>query len=120
MYIKLEMRSFAPPPPLPFCSYIFPQRKLDKDGGMRAAGVNVSPIFHIQTLIFSNFVREKNNKDKAICILLFLGQNWLISARAGEPEPGVIGSLEPEPLKKETRSRSRLEKKSGALGQNWN
>ena len=34
--------------------------------------------------------------------------------RAGEPEPGVSGSLEPEPLEKKTRSRSRLEKKSGA------
>ena len=36
--------------------------------------------------------------------------------RAGEPEPGVFGSLEPEqePLEKKTRSRSRLEKKSGA------
>jgi hypothetical protein len=33
--------------------------------------------------------------------------------RAGEPEPGVFGSLEPEPLEK-TRSRSCLEKKSGA------
>ena len=32
--------------------------------------------------------------------------------RAGEPEPGVFGSLEPEPLEKKTRSRSRLEKKS--------
>ena len=29
-------------------------------------------------------------------------------------EPGVFGSLEPEPLGKKTRSRSRLEKKSGA------
>ena len=33
--------------------------------------------------------------------------------KAGEPEPGVFGSLEPEPLEK-NRSRSRLEKKSGA------
>ena len=31
--------------------------------------------------------------------------------RAGEP--GVFGSLEPEPLEKKTRSRSRLGKKSG-------
>ena len=30
--------------------------------------------------------------------------------RAGEPEPGVFGSFEPEPLEKKTRSRSRLEK----------
>ena len=30
------------------------------------------------------------------------------------PEPGVFGSLEPETLEKKTRSRSRLEKKSGA------
>ena len=29
-------------------------------------------------------------------------------------EPGVFGSLEPEPIEKKTRSRSRLEKKSGA------
>ena len=28
--------------------------------------------------------------------------------------PGVFGSLEPEPLEKKIRSRSRLEKKSGA------
>ena len=33
--------------------------------------------------------------------------------RAREPEPGVFGSLEPDPLKK-IRRRSRLEKKSGA------
>ena len=45
----------------------------------------------------------------------------IIFSRAGEPEPGVFGSLEPElepePLEKKTRSRSRLEKsqeKSGA------
>ena len=37
-----------------------------------------------------------------------------VLARVGEPEPGVFGSLEPEPLEKKTRSRSRLEKKSGA------
>ena len=36
--------------------------------------------------------------------------------RGGEPEPGVFGSLEPEPepLEKKTRSWSRLEKNSGA------
>ena len=36
--------------------------------------------------------------------------------RAGESEPGVFCSLEPEPepLEKKTRSRSRLEKKQGA------
>ena len=34
--------------------------------------------------------------------------------RAGEPEPGVFSSLEPEPLEKKTKSRSRLKKKSGA------
>ena len=33
---------------------------------------------------------------------------------AKEPEPGVFGPLEPEPLEKKTRSRSRLGKKSGA------
>ena len=40
----------------------------------------------------------------------------LIKDRAGEPEPGVFGYLEPEPepLEKKTRSRSGLEKKSGA------
>ena len=37
-----------------------------------------------------------------------------VFTRAGEPEPGVFGSLEPEPLEKKTRSRSRLKKKSGA------
>ena len=41
-----------------------------------------------------------------------------LRCRAWEPEPGVFGSLEPEPepLEKKTRSRSlrRLEKKSGA------
>ena len=39
----------------------------------------------------------------------------IIVNRAGEPEPGVVnvGSLEPEPLEK-NRSRSRLEKESGA------
>ena len=31
-----------------------------------------------------------------------------------EPEPGVFGSLEPEPLGKKIGSRSRLKKKSGA------
>ena len=31
-----------------------------------------------------------------------------------EPEPGVFDCLEPEPLEKKTRSRSRLGKKSGA------
>ena len=33
---------------------------------------------------------------------------------SGEPEPGVFGSLEQEPLEYKTRSRSRVEKKSGA------
>ena len=40
--------------------------------------------------------------------------DFVFKTRAGEPEPGVFGSLEPEPLEKKTRSRSRLEKKSGA------
>ena len=40
---------------------------------------------------------------------------WLIN-RAGEPEPGVFGSLEPEPIekKKQEPARSRLKIKSGA------
>ena len=42
--------------------------------------------------------------------------NLALKIRTGEPEPGVFGSLEPEPLEKKTRSRSRsrLEKKTGA------
>ena len=42
------------------------------------------------------------------------GLSLRLLVRAGEPEPGVFGSLEPEPLEKKTRSRSRLEKMSGA------
>ena len=41
----------------------------------------------------------------------------LLQSRAGEPEPGVFGFLEPEPLEKKQdpeHRRSRLEKKSGA------
>ena len=42
-----------------------------------------------------------------------LAEKSALEARAGEPEPGFFGSLEPEPepLEKKTRSRSRLEKK---------
>ena len=41
--------------------------------------------------------------------------NFIVYIRAGEPvsEPGVFGYLEPEPLEKKARSRSRMEKKSG-------
>ena len=34
--------------------------------------------------------------------------------RAGEPEPGVFGSLEPEPLKKKRGAGAAWKKKSGA------
>ena len=38
-----------------------------------------------------------------------------LGSRSGsQSEPGVFGSFEPEPLEKKNRSRSRLEKKSGA------
>ena len=35
----------------------------------------------------------------------------ILFARAGEPELGVFGSLEPEPLKKKTRAVTRAAKK---------
>ena len=43
---------------------------------------------------------------------LISNKKIIVLSRAGEP--GVFGSLEPEPLEKNTRSQSRLEKKSGA------
>ena len=43
-------------------------------------------------------------------VLLVCGERKI----ANEPEPGVFGPLEPEPLEKNTRRRSRLGKKSGA------
>ena len=42
----------------------------------------------------------------------FRSQLFYLYSRAGEP--GVFGSLEPEPVEKETRSRSRLDKMLGA------
>ena len=57
--------------------------------------------------------------DKMICFRLsfFSGSPFsFLLPRAGEPEPepGVFGSLETEPLEKKNKSRIRLEKKSGA------
>ena len=58
-------------------------------------------------------------KKTIILLVLYFLQFYLTSLRgkeyfAKEPEPGVFGPLEPEPLEKNTRSRSRLGKKSGA------
>ena len=36
---------------------------------------------------------------------------FMHKARAGEPVPGVFGSLEPEPAENKTRNRSRSKKK---------
>ena len=54
-----------------------------------------------------NFVRKAEKKNKARAKMHRLSIHLI---RAGEPEPGVFGSLEPEPeaLEKKTRSRSRL------------
>ena len=48
--------------------------------------------------------------------LLVCGEKNILQnlTNSQEPEPGVFGSLEPEPLGKKIRSRSRLKKKSGA------
>ena len=41
----------------------------------------------------------------------------MVTTRAGEPEPGVFGSLEPEPLEKKpgAGTRAAWKKKSGAV-----
>ena len=43
-----------------------------------------------------------------------MSKSGLGSQSRSRSEPGVFGSLEPEPIEKKTRSWSRLEKKSGA------
>ena len=42
------------------------------------------------------------------------GERMNLKTWAGEPEPGVFGSLEPEPAEKKTRTRSRSRKKNAA------
>ena len=49
-----------------------------------------------------------------IFLPFYLTSLWGKEYFAKEPEPGVLGPLEPEPLEKNTRSRSRSGKKSRA------
>ena len=69
----------------------------------------------------TDFFKEQyanKSSDEEAYISYRLGADPRPANRAGEPEPGVCGTLEPEPLEKKnrsrSRSRSRLEKKSGA------
>ena len=47
---------------------------------------------------------SRPNRKRNTCIYYIKA----VIVRAGEPEPGVFGSLEPEPLEKKVRSRSLL------------
>ena len=72
--------------------------------------------FTIRTRIRPNDTDPTRSISTTLPIILCLASliSGLGSRSRSRSEPGVFGSLEPEPLEKKTRSRSRLEKKPGA------
>ena len=61
--------------------------------------------------IYTSYILHKTVQFNSIDVFRIL------FCRAGEPEPGVLGSLEQEPAEKKNRSRSRMKKKSRSRSQ---